>query len=46
MSGSFDATIILWRVSNGEHIKTLTGHSGAVYSVVFSGDGEYLASGY
>ena len=29
----------------GERIKTLTGHSDSVYSVVFSADGEYLASG-
>ena len=28
-----------------ERIKTLTGHSCAILSVVFSADGEYLASG-
>ena len=44
-SGSRDNTIGVWRVSSGERIKTLTGHSGSVYSVVFSADGEYLASG-
>ena len=35
----------MWRVSSGERIKTLTGHSDWVRSVVFSVDGEYLASG-
>ena len=35
----------MWRVSSGERIKTLTGHSDSVRSVVFSADGEYLASG-
>ena len=45
MSGSNDCTIGLWSVSSGERIKTLSGHFGYVLSVVFSGDGEYLASG-
>ena len=44
-SGSQDYTIVLWKVSSGERIKTLSGHSSSVASVVFSGDGEYLASG-
>ena len=35
----------MWKVSSGERIKILAGHSGPVLSVVFSGDGEYLASG-
>ena len=43
-SGSFKE-IGVWRVSSGERVKTLTGHSSWVYSVVFSADGEYLASG-
>ena len=40
-----DCKIGLWKVSSGERIKTLTGHSSWIVSVVFSGDGEYLASG-
>ena len=45
MSGSHDKTIKVWRASNGELIKTLTGHSGTVTSLVFSPNGEYLISG-
>ena len=35
-SGSRDKTIGLWKISSGERIKTLTGHTDQVYSVVFS----------
>ena len=45
MSGTRDNTIGVWRVSSGELIKFLTGHSGGVRSLVFSPNGEYLASG-
>ena len=38
-------TIVVWRVSNGERIKTLTGHSHSVVSVAFSPNGENIASG-
>ncbi|MBC1242195.1 ribosome assembly protein 4, partial [Nostoc sp. 2RC] len=41
---SDDNTIKLWDVSTSKAIKTLTGHSSRVYSVVFSPDGKTLAS--
>ena len=34
-SGSSDDTICIWRVSSGERVKILTGHSDTVNSVVF-----------
>ena len=45
-SGSRDNTIGLWRVSNGERIKTLVGHSSYVNSVVLSPNEKYFAFGY
>jgi len=44
-SGSSDHTIKLWRVSDGSLIRTLTRHSGSVFSVAFSPDGDIFASG-
>ncbi len=43
--GSWDATIRLWEVSTGRHLRTLTGHTDWVTSVSFSPDGRTLASG-
>ncbi len=37
--------IVLWDVSTGQQLATLTGHTGEVYSVAFSSDGGVLASG-
>ncbi|XP_010271371.1 PREDICTED: F-box-like/WD repeat-containing protein TBL1XR1 [Nelumbo nucifera] len=44
-SASFDSTIKLWDVEQGILLHSLNGHSDPVYSVAFSPNGEYLASG-
>ena len=44
-SGSYDRTIRVWRLSSGEQINTLRGHSFIVFSLLFSPNGEYLVSG-
>ena len=44
-SGSLDKTVCVWRISSGQLVKRFVGHSDRVLSVVFSGNGEYLASG-
>ena len=38
-------TIRLWDVKTGEHLSTLTGHTGNVNGVVFSLDGQIIAGG-
>ena len=35
----------MWRISSGERIKTLIRHLPPVFSLAFSPNGEYLASG-
>jgi hypothetical protein len=40
----FDRTVRLWRVSNGEHLRTLKGQKGRIEDVGFSPDGLTLAS--
>lgn len=42
---SFDSTIRLWEVEKGACLHTLKKHADPVYSVSFSPDGKYLASG-
>lgn len=44
-SASFDSTVKLWDVELGKLLHSLNGHREPVYSVAFSPNGEYLASG-
>ncbi len=44
-SGSWDNAVKLWSVESQKEVTTLEGHSDFVYSVAFSPDGKYLASG-
>ncbi len=44
-SGSDDGTIKIWRLNQGEQLRTLTGHSATVYSLIISPDGQKLVSG-
>ncbi|KAJ9560139.1 hypothetical protein OSB04_005299 [Centaurea solstitialis] len=44
-SASFDSTIKLWDVETGNLLHSLVAHGDPVYSVAFSPNGEYLASG-
>lgn len=44
-SASFDSTIKLWDVELGSLLCSLNGHREPVYSIAFSPNGEYVASG-
>ena len=44
-AGLDDGRVRLWRVRDGQELRTLTGHAIAVYSLAFSRDGQVLASG-
>jgi WD40 repeat protein len=43
-TASFDTTIKLWRIPNGDLLATLSGHTERVTKVDFSADGRTLAS--
>ena len=45
VSGSYDNTARLWDAATGEHLRTLTGHTSGVASVLFSPDGTIILSG-
>lgn len=40
-----DKSIILWDLGSGRRLKRMTGHTGFIYSVDFSADGNVLVSG-
>ena len=45
-SGSYDNTIRLWNASDGRHLRTLEGHTDALFSQsAFAPDGQTIASG-
>merc|ERR1719198_535505 len=44
-SASFDATVRLWDTERGACVHTLRKHDKKVYTIAFSPDGDYLASG-
>ncbi|HZO89320.1 MAG TPA: WD40 repeat domain-containing protein [Chthonomonadaceae bacterium] len=44
-TASHDATIKLWSVPTGKTLRTLTGHTDAIWIVAFSPDGKFLATG-
>ena len=44
-TGSRDATVKLWNVSDGRELRTLLAHQDSVSSVAFSPDGKTLATG-
>jgi transducin (beta)-like 1 len=44
-TASFDKTVRIWDTTSGNCLQTLDRHEEAVYSISFSPDGEYIASG-
>jgi hypothetical protein len=40
-----EGTAVLWEASSGQRLRTFQGHSGPVFSVAFSPDGKWLATG-
>ena len=44
-TGSRDMSIIFWRFTTGDYLRTLLGHTGRIASLICSDDGDLLASG-
>ena len=44
VTGSFDNVLILWRISSGKQIRTFTGHTERIYTVLFSDDRSKILS--
>ena len=44
VSGSYDDTVKLWRLSDGSLVRTMSGHRGDVQAVAVTPDGQYVVS--
>ncbi len=44
ISGSWDGTIGLWDLDTGQRLKQFAGHHSPIYTVVLSGDGDWIFS--
>jgi WD40 repeat protein len=45
ISGSFDHTLKIWQLANGQCRQTLAGHTNGIYSLAVSPDGQHLVTG-
>ena len=45
MTGSDDQTAKVWEAASGKELLTLKGHSGQIWSVAFSPDGQRIVTG-
>ena len=45
LSGSFDKTLKMWSLDNGQLLRSLEGHTGKVRCVAYMSDGQLIASG-
>ena len=44
-SAGEDTNIIIWDLGSGRRLKTMTGHTGFIYSITFNADSTILVSG-